>query len=358
VYPYAPAPGRPLLRDRWREKLLAENPGLRDKAFGQPIVTSAITHGLALVGELFADEGDAILMPDMLWGNYRLNFEVNMGASIRTFPFYADGGFNVAGFAAELDAAAEDNDKIIVVLNFPNNPTGYMPTPAEGEGIVAALERRAQAGTKLVVVTDDAYFGLFYHLGGQSMTESLFARLCGLHENLLAVKLDGATKELFVWGLRCGFITFGPGRSDSAEAVCAALESKVKGAIRGGVSNVAQLSQSLVERALASSTIDAERKQKLETLRERAERVYAISAEARFADSWDVYPFNSGYFMCVRVKGVDSEKLRIHLLDAYGVGLISTSPTDIRIAFSCLEVGDVEPLFEALDQGIKDLQQG
>ena len=43
------------------------------------------------------------------------------------------------------------------------------------------------------------------------MTESLFGLLAGRHPNLLAVKLDGATKELFVWGLRCGFITFGPG---------------------------------------------------------------------------------------------------------------------------------------------------
>ncbi len=356
VYPYAPASGRPVLRERWREKLLAENPGLAEKAFGEPIVTSAITHGLALVGELFVDEGDAILMPDMLWGNYRLNYEVNMGGVIRTFPFYAGGGFNVAGFDASLAEAAETHEKVLVVLNFPNNPTGYMPTPAEGEGIVAALQRRAEAGTKLVVITDDAYFGLFYHLGGRSMTESLFAQLCGLHENLLAVKLDGATKELFVWGLRCGFITFGPGRADTAAALCTALEAKVKGAIRGGVSNVPQLSQSLVERALSSSTIDEERKQKCEILRGRAERVYAVANEARFAPSWDVYPFNSGYFMCVRVKGVDSEQLRVHLLDAYGVGLISTAPTDIRIAFSCLEVEDVEPLFEVLDQGIKDLQ--
>ena len=29
-----------------------------------------------------------------------------------------------------------------------------------------------------------------------------------------------------------------------------------------------------------------------------------------------------------------------NLLDEYGVGLIATSPTDIRIAFSCLEVED------------------
>jgi aspartate/methionine/tyrosine aminotransferase len=355
AYTYAPAAGRPGLRDLWREKLLAENPSLADKAFGKPIVTAAITHGLAVAGELFVDEGDRILLPDQLWGNYRLNFEVGKGAEIVTFPFYDGGGFNTAAFADALASEAEGRDKLIVLLNFPNNPTGYMPTVAEGEAMVKALHAQAERGTKLVVITDDAYFGLFYHIGGASMTESLFGALTGLHPNLLAVKLDGATKELFAWGLRCGFITFGPGRADTADAVCAALDAKVRGAIRGGVSNVPHLSQTLVEKALAGSTIDEERKQKCEVLRVRAEKVMEVASAPRFAESWDVYPFNSGYFMCVKVKGVDSEKLRVHLLDEYGVGLISTSPTDIRVAFSCLEVEEVEPLFEALHKAIQEL---
>ncbi len=355
AYPYAPAPGRPGLRELWREKHLAENPSLEGKAFGLPIVTAAITHGLSLVGALFADEGDAMLLPDKLWGNYRLTFEVDYGARIETFPFYQGEGFDTEAFAAGLAAASEGRDKLIVLLNFPNNPTGYMPTPAEGDAIVAALEAQAKAGTKLVVVTDDAYFGLFFHLGGESMTESLFGRLCGLHENLLAVKLDGATKELFVWGLRCGFVTYGPGRPDTADEVCRVLEQKTKGAIRGGVSNVPQLSQALVEKALASSTIDEERKQKCETLRARAERVYEVANEPRFAESWKVYPFNSGYFMCVELKDVDAETLRVHLLDQHGIGLIATGAHDLRVAFSCLEVDEVEPLFEALHQAVNEL---
>jgi hypothetical protein len=58
--------------------------------------------------------------------------------------------------------------------------------------------------------------------------------------------------------------------------------------------------------------------------------------------------------MCVQVK-VDAEKLRVHLLSQYGVGLISTSASDIRIAFSCLEVEQIEPLFEVLHRAVQDL---
>ncbi len=353
---YAPPAGRPGLRKSWRKKLIAENPSLGDKEFGTPIVTSAITHGLSLAAELFVDPGDVLLLPDKLWGNYRLTYEVHHGARIETFPFYKGESMDTEAFAARLEELSATRQKLVVLLNFPNNPTGYMPTPAEGDALVKALVAQAERGTKLVVLCDDAYFGLFYHLGVESMTESLFGKLTGLHPNLLAVKLDGATKELFVWGLRCGFITFGPGRPEAAEVVCEVLDAKTRGAIRGGVSNVTQLSQSLVEQALSSSDLAAERDAKCEVLRIRAERVFEVANEPRYAESWSVYPFNSGYFMLVKVNGVDAEKLRVHLLDEHGVGLIATSSTDIRVAFSCLDVDDVAPLFDALHQAIQELR--
>jgi len=352
---YAPPGGQPGLRERWHEKMLAENPSLAGKKTSLPIVTSAITHGLALVGDLFVDPGDRILLPDKLWGNYRMTFEVRLGAEIGTFPFYANGGFDVASFGAALEENARDRNKLITLLNFPNNPTGYMPTEAEGEGIVAALVRQAEAGTRVVAVFDDAYFGLFYHLGGRTLTESLFARAANLHPNLLAVRLDGATKELFVWGLRCGFLTLGPGRADTTDETAEVLDAKLRGAIRGAISNVPQLSQTLVDRALAASSIDVERKQKCETLRARAEKVYEVANAPRFRESFAVYPFNSGYFMCVEVREVTAEQVRLRLLDEHGIGVIAAGPRDLRVAFSCLELEEIEPLFEALHQAIQEL---
>jgi aspartate/methionine/tyrosine aminotransferase len=356
AFPYAPPGGRPVLRERWREKMLEESPSLRGKRFGLPLVTSAITHGLEITGELFLDPGDRVVLPDKLWGNYRLAYEVRLGATLVTFPFYEGGGLNTEGFGRALEREARDRDKIAVLLNFPNNPTGYMPTAAEGEALVRALERCAVAGTRVVAVLDDAYFGLFYHLGGSSMTESLFGALANLHPNLLAVRLDGATKEFFAWGLRCGFLSFAPGRADCADEVCAVLDAKVRGAIRSGISNASNLSQSLVEQALASPSVDAERKQKREILRARAQRVFEVASAPRFRESWEPYPFNSGYFMCVNAKGVDAEKVRVHLLERYGIGLIASSPTDLRVAFSCLELEEIDPLFEALHKAIQQLQ--
>lgn len=348
---YAPAAGKPELRRAWREKLLRENPSLSSRVFGLPIVTSAITHGLSLVGDLFVDAGDRVLLPDKLWGNYRLTYEVRLGATVETFATYAGSGFNVAGLADGLRAGT---GKTLLLLNFPNNPTGYTPSRAEVEGIRDAIHEAAESGEKLVVVCDDAYFGLVYSPG--ALAESPFGWLANLHRNVLTVKLDGATKELFAWGLRCGFLTFAPPLCDDPETVLGALERKTMGAIRASISNSSNLSQSLVLAALRDESTPVEKREKFEVLRARADRVAEVAARSAYADSWDVYPFNSGYFMCIRVKGVDAERLRLHLLDTYGVGLIALGQSDIRIAFSCLDEEQIEPLFELVHRAVQELR--
>jgi len=67
------------LRKKWKEKQLEENPSMKGKYFGLPIVTNALTHGLSIVGDLFLNPGDYVLMPDMFWGNYRLTYNTRRG---------------------------------------------------------------------------------------------------------------------------------------------------------------------------------------------------------------------------------------------------------------------------------------
>jgi hypothetical protein len=46
------------------------------------------------------------------------------------------------------------------------------------------------------------------------------------------------------------------------------------------------------------------------------------------------------------------------LLDKHQVGLISTADSDLRIAFSCLEVNQVGELFETIHTAIGELRKG
>lgn len=355
IFPYAPASGKPALREIWLKKQLTENPAMRDKNIGKPIVTSALTHGLGLVGDLFVGPGDTVILPDKFWGNYRLAFEVRKEGRIVTYPFYTEsGGFNVEAFAKTLEQEGKDKKKLVVLLNFPNNPCGYTISREEADAVTRVLKDVARQGTRLVTVLDEAYFGLFYTEG--LMTESLFGHLVNQEERLLVVKLDGATKEKFVWGLRVGFITFGATSEKNLNAVYEALEKKIMGAIRSYMSNGPHLSQSLVLKGMESPEFEAQRAEKFALMKARAQKVLEVVNRETYQDAWEVYPFNSGYFMCIRVKGVEGEALRLHLLNTYGVGLIAAGGRDIRIAFSCIEEEDVEELFEMIYKGVKDLQ--
>jgi hypothetical protein len=61
--------------------------------------------------------------------------------------------------------------------------------------------------------------------------------------------------------------------------------------------------------------------------------------------------------MCLKLNDIDAEELRVLLLNNYGVGTISVNKTDLRIAFSCMEVSDIEDLFNIIYKGCKDLKQ-
>ena len=163
------------------------------------------------------------------------------------------------------------------------------------------------------------YYNMFFDDAVEP--ESLFGRLARTHENLLAVKVDGATKEEFVWGLRVGFLTYGI--KNGTPAVYAALEQKTAGLIRATVSNISHASQSIVLRALNHPDFRKQQREKIDILRARAAVTAGECRKAEYADLWDVYPFNSGYFMCLRLKQVLAETVRQHLLEHHGLGIIA-----------------------------------
>jgi aspartate/methionine/tyrosine aminotransferase len=336
--------------------MVEKNPSLLGKSVSLPVVTCGITHGIATFADIWTSPGDVIILPEMMWGNYTMIFSVRKDARIRHYElFTADGGFNLGAFEQAVRQEAAENRKITVVLNFPQNPSGYTISEKEADGITKILTDTAAAGTTVLAVTDDAYFGLFYE--PETLKESIFSRLCGAHPGILAVKLDGGTKENYVWGLRVGFITYGGTFDGDTAPLFDALERKTAGCIRGTISNASHLSQTILLNSMQDKNNPSEKKQKFDILMARAKRVKAVSKNPKYAAAWEVYPFNSGYFMCIRLKTVDAETLRVHLLDQYGVGLISIGESNLRVAFSCIEESHVEKLFDTIFKGVKDLEK-
>jgi aspartate/methionine/tyrosine aminotransferase len=291
-----------------------------------------------------------VITADLYWENYDLVFTSAYGAELKFFNFFKNQKFDIDSFRKTV--SAKPAGKKIVLLNFPNNPSGYTPTKEIAKEIIAVLTDAAKAGNKLVVILDDSYFGLDFE--DDIFSESFFSQLAHAHENLLAIKMDGITKEEFAWGFRVGFVTYGI--KGGGSELYKALEDKTAGAVRGNISNAPNISQSLLLNAMQSETHGKEKERNKAKLKERYLKVKeTLNAHKEYAQYFEALPFNSGYFMCVRLKNVDTDKVWDTMLKKYSTGVICYSEKNLlRIAFSSTPLQKIEALFNNIYCACKD----
>ena len=347
IFPYAPMGGVPALRKIWKEDMYAKNPLLAGKSISLPVVTSGLTNSLSLVCSLFVENGGDVVLPDMYWENYNLILDEQRQANKILFPLFKGDGFNTEGLDQALESA---DDCVTVILNFPNNPTGYTPTDAESDKIVAILKKHADAGKRITLITDDAYFGLFFD--DEPCKQSLFAKVCDLSENILAVKCDAATKEEMVWGFRVAFVTYGS--KGFTEEQYDALMQKTMGALRGSLSSCSLPAQNILLKAMANPNHAADKALGVKKIGERYFELKKALKKHEKEDYLKALPFNSGYFMLFWC-ACDAEKLRGLLLDEYQTGIIRSDEHHVRIAFSSVDVPKIEGLIDTVYEAAKRL---
>jgi aspartate/methionine/tyrosine aminotransferase len=183
----------------------------------------------------------------------------------------------------------------------------------------------------------------------------LFSEFSTLHQNVLAVKLDGTTKEDYVWGMRVGFTTFA-GKGLSAEQL-KAFEAKAAGNVRSSISNVSSLGQALAIEAFNDPKYISQKREKYAVLKNRYRVIRGIpKTHPEYAETFEPMPFNSGYFMCVKPKGVDAEAVRRHLIEKYSTGTIVLSGL-IRLAFSTIPAKQLPDVFANVDSAVRDLKK-
>ncbi len=331
---YAPTAGEPGVRKAWLDSLLKKNPSLKKERISLPVVVPGLTAGISYTANLFLGEGDRILTCDPSWDNYSLIFSERHSAEIKEVPFFKEGldGLDIEGIEKALRKEAESGS-LRLILNFPQNPSGYSPSSREAEKLVQILTDIANSGTTVLVLVDDAYFGLTYE--PDIYPESLFALLSQASKNLLAVKIDGPTKEDYVWGLRMGFITFGSKSLTPAHSE--ALEKKLMGTIRSSVSCSNTPAQLLMLKTMEDSRSAGEKAKFKALLKNRYQKVKDFLLKQGPHPLLNPLPFNSGYFMSFCVKNEMAETLRTRLLKKHGIGTIAMGPRYLRVAFSSVE---------------------
>lgn len=348
--PYSPTPGLPKMRELWREKILADNPSINKDFLSLPMVTTGITQGIDIAANLFSESGDALLLPNLFWQNYAQIYTIKLGNKIYKYnQFDENNEFSISNFKETLYSIKED--KISLILNFPNNPTGYTPSDVELNSLVDAISTYAKENKnkQLIIVSDDAYFRLFFEKNHKTPTLSATYKLAE-NENCLIVKLDGITKEFYSWGLRVGFITYYTKNNELRKV----LLEKTQGYLRSTTSSPSNLSQQIAVRLLDNKQSLEEKEINDKIIEERYNELKQAISKEQLDQLVRVLPFNSGYFFTIKLpSNINAHEFRLKFLNEYKYGVYSMDDEHIRIAFSCLDKELIPELINKFKQCIK-----
>lgn len=187
---YTPARGLPEVREaaaHW----FGEQFGL-DYAKENIMVTAGAKPALVMAMMALINDGDRILLPAPYWPSYPEMVRLAGGISV-DLPALPENDFVCS--AEQIDLAVAAGGAAGIVINFPNNPSGAVPTRGEVSQILAAAERHG-----LWILSDEIYANLIY----DGLEHFSPAGLPGGAERVLVV--NGATKSHSMTGWRVGFL--------------------------------------------------------------------------------------------------------------------------------------------------------
>ena len=187
---YPPQGGTPALKQAIQRKFRREN--ALDYALEEIIVGNG---GKQVIFNAFMatiDPGDEVVIPAPYWISYADMAKVAGGVPV-TVPCPQNNGFKPR--PEDLDAAITRRTKW-VLLNFPNNPTGAVPSRAEIAAIAEVLLRHPHVW----VLTDDMYEHLIYDGLEYATIAAVEPRL---KERTLTV--NGVSKTYAMTGWRIGY---------------------------------------------------------------------------------------------------------------------------------------------------------
>lgn len=350
--------------DEQKEKLKIDN---LKKYITTPIITAGVTNGVFLSSSLLLNPGEEIILPNKRWSNYDNILCKFIGARIKFFQFFKEQNLNLEGLKDAIYEVGTIQDKILILLNFPNNPTGYVPTREESKQLINLLKESQESLKKpIIVLIDDAYEPFVYT--DNALKRSIFYDLHQLKENVIPIKLDGITKELLTYGGRIGFITIGLKESwfetdQELEGIKKEIENKLEGFIRATISNCNHFYQVLTQKLFSEKNIDQIIKSRDKVKNILLERYKKINSELAKINNQNISidPNSGGFFLFVNL---DPNKIRAtefadHLLKRYKVGIIPIEKLDenvngVRIAYCSIDINEIPEVINRIELALND----
>ena len=162
-------------------------------------ITSGGVNALMLAVQMLVDAGDEVVAVTPVWPNLTAQ-AVIMGAKLRRVSLQPAGGAWTLDLQALLDAITPSTK--LLVVNAPNNPTGWTLSRAEQQAI---LDHCRRTGTW--ILADEVYERLYYEDTANRCAPS-FLDIAGAEDRLVVV--HSFSKSFLMTGWRLGWLVMPP----------------------------------------------------------------------------------------------------------------------------------------------------
>jgi len=167
---------------------------------GRIAITSGGVNALMIAVQALVDAGDEVVAVTPVWPNLTAQPAI-LGANVRTVPLKAAGGEWSLDLPTLL-AAITAKTKVLIV-NAPNNPTGWTLTGAEQQTL---LDHCRRTGTW--ILADEVYERLYYAGDTANGCAPSFLDIAVAHDRLVVV--HSFSKSFLMTGWRLGWLVMPP----------------------------------------------------------------------------------------------------------------------------------------------------
>ena len=194
--------GLPALREAVAQAMAAKHPGASGSA---PIgaeriaITSGGVNALMLAVQAVVDAGDEVVAVTPVWPNLTAQ-PLIMGARVRTVPLCPQAG----AWTLDLDAllSAITSATKLLIVNAPNNPTGWTLSREEQSAILAHCRR-----TSTWILADEVYENLYFAPSANACAPS-FLDIAEPEDKLMVA--HSFSKSYLMTGWRLGWLVLPP----------------------------------------------------------------------------------------------------------------------------------------------------
>lgn len=337
---YAPITGYPKFKEGLLKWYLKDQYEKRSKEYFIPFcATLGGTGALSISFNVFLDPGQTVLLPSIMWGNYKL-IAKKAGLKHDTYQlFNSEGNFNITNLCSKIEEYSAIQPNILIVLNDPcQNPTGYSLSNEEHLKLIKKLN--ALSGkVNITVIYDIAYLD---YDGNNRELHKIFNNIFNNEIKFLPVFAASCSKVFGMYGFRVGaFFTF-----VKDEELAKNITTAVEAQIRGTYSSPNGPALSCLANALLGDEVDKLSDQIYNnTLTLKMRTTYFINKLNEFGIKH--LPYKSGFFVCLPCSDAYDVCEKLKEQHTY---LIPIADDIVRIAVCSLNCNEIDELVGVLKE--------